>query len=501
MSQPNERNLTRRTFLRNAGAGLSVLGLGAAVGPVVEKPAEPFAQRGYYMTFMRMPTYGLPQWKQMLDGIQADGGNLLVLWMGGAFRSKQFPVTWKFNEEHENVRGDFGRELIAYAHTQGIRVLLGFTPFGYDGVNQYPLEHPELKAVKKDGQLTDKFGIYCWGWNLCPSKAESQRFMREYAREMAFDFYPEADGLFIESSDYAICHCPECQGKFFEKEFEFVQAISRAAWVKKPGAMVVVYPHYFSGAKVPGFDATAARMPFDPRWTLFFTPHSAHLDATLIRQARSSLWWDEGLTLHTPEAIQRGAQRAMQSGVTGCVPSLEPYTFVATHAEEGQKYLVGKRQAPLGFGWLKPDEMPFNELPLRVNRLAYREFTRQPDMAFDEFKRRLGREIFGDASASQAVEDLLQLQRCFVHGRTWCQAPPIVDPERARAMKERGELKPEKVAEYRSTLEKIRGIATRSASATHTGGRELHRVAQWVLGRWSGANAGLLAEAPGSPVP
>jgi len=34
--------------------------------------------------------------------------------------------------------------------------------------------------------------------------------MREYVREMAFDFYPEADGLFIESSDYAICHCAEC---------------------------------------------------------------------------------------------------------------------------------------------------------------------------------------------------------------------------------------------------------------------------------------------------
>jgi len=161
---------------------------------------------------MRMPTYGLPQWKRIIDCICADGGNLLLLWMAGAFRSKKFPITWKFNEEHANVRDDFGRELIEYARTQGIRVLLGFAPFGYDGVNQYPIEHPELTARKPDGSEVDEFGIYCWGHNLCPSKAESQRFMLEYVREMAFEFYPNADGLLIESSDYAACHCPDCRG-------------------------------------------------------------------------------------------------------------------------------------------------------------------------------------------------------------------------------------------------------------------------------------------------
>ena len=65
-----------------------------------------------------------------------------------------------------------------------------------------------------------------------------------------------------------------------DREFDFVETISREVWAKKPGATIVVYPHYFSGAKVPGFDATAATKPFDPRWTLFFTPHSAHLDLT-----------------------------------------------------------------------------------------------------------------------------------------------------------------------------------------------------------------------------
>ena len=486
---------TRRAFVARAGAGLGALTLGRTLLRAADKPAEVFAQRGYYMTFMRMPTYGLPQWKEMLDGIQADGGNLLILWMGGGFRSKKFPITWKFNEEHENIRRDFGRDLIAYAHTKGIRVLLGFTPFGYDGVNQYPLEHPELKAVKADGQPNDKFGIYCWGWNLCPSQPESQRFMREYVREMFFEFYPKADGLMIESSDYAICHCAGCRGKFFEKEFEFVEAISREVWAKNRDAMVAVYPHYFSGAKVPGFEVAAATKPFDPRWTLVFTPHSAHFDAKLIKQAQASLWSDDGPSLRTPEMIQRGAQRGRDAGVTGCVPSLEPFSFVASHAEEGQKYLVGKRQAPFGFGWLKPAETPFNELPLRVNRIAYREFSREPDLPFDEFKRRLGKEVFGRAVEASAVEDLLQLQRAFLHGRTWCQPAPMVSPERVRAMKERGELGSEKAAGYRAALEEIRRIAERHRAGTSAGSRELHRIARWVLNQWTEINAGLLADA------
>ncbi len=490
----NCRLLTRRAFVRETGLGFGALALGQTLLPAAPAPTEAFVQRGYYMTFMRMPTYGLPQWKRMLEAIQADGGNLLILWMAGGFRSKQFPITWKFNQEHENVRRDFGRQLIAFAHTKGIRVLLGFTPFGYDGVNQYPLEHPELKAVKADGSSTDQFGIYCWGWNLCPSKPQSQRFMREYVREMFFEFYPEADGLMIESSDYAICHCAECRGKFFEREFEFVEAISQEVWAKHRDAMVAVYPHYFSGATVPGFGVAAATKPFDPRWTLFFTPHSAHLDEKLIKQARASLWSDDGPSLRTPEAIQRGAQRGKNAGVTGYLPSLEPFSFVANHAEEGEKYLVGRRQAPFGLRWLKPDEMPLNELPVRVNRFAYRDFSREPDLPMDEFKRRLGEMVFGRHAEPQAVKDLLQLQHYVAHARTWCQASPIVDPERVRAMKERGELKPERAADYRLTLEKIRGISERHRASTNVGARELHRIAQWVLDQWKGKSAELLAE-------
>jgi hypothetical protein len=234
----------------------------------------------------------------LLDDLARDRVNTVILWLGGAFRSRKYPITWQYNAEHLNIREDFMRRLIRHAHRRGIQCLLGFTPFGYDGVNQYPLEHPELKATGPDGKPVTEFGIHCWGWNLCPAKPEAQRFMLRYARELAFEFYPEADGLFIESSDYAICHCPECGPRHFDHEFQFVRTISEEAWARKPGATIVVYPHYFSGAKLrfSFAEAIATKQPFDPRWTLFFTPHSAAIEPGLIAQAKGSWWWNEAPT-------------------------------------------------------------------------------------------------------------------------------------------------------------------------------------------------------------
>lgn len=462
------------------------------------KPEGSFAQRGYYITFMRMPTYDLADWKKIVDGVHDDGGNTLLLWVGGAFRSAKYPMTWRYNADHENVRQDFVRDLIDHAHSKGITVLLGFTPFGYDGVNHYPLEHPNLKAVGRDGKPVQPFGIGCWGYNLCPSRPESQRFMLEYAREMAFDFYPNADGLLIESSDYAICHCKDCGQHFFEKEFEFVRRISDEVWARKPNATVVVFPHYFSGSEVPGFGVKAAKLPFDPRWSLVFSPHSAHPEPSLIKRARSSLWWDDSPALRSPKEIRAGARRAREIGATGYIPSLEAFTFVATEAEEGQAWLKGKRQVPLNFGWLEPSEPPYNELPMRVQRAAYREFSRNPDLSFEAYKEILGRDLFGTASTPQAVDDALEIQAAFNFQRTWCQPSPLTSPERIRTMEERGELTSQRRAEYRAALDRLRAIEERHRKPRSDGERELHRIARWAIDRWNADDKAILT-APDDP--
>jgi hypothetical protein len=101
-----------------------------------------------------------------------------------------------------------------------------------------------------------------------PAKAETQRFMLDYVREMPFEFYPNADGLLIESSDYAICHCANCRDKFFDNEFRFVRAISDELWRRKPDATIVVDQRIvgclFSGDLAPSRILLGRRV-FSPR--------------------------------------------------------------------------------------------------------------------------------------------------------------------------------------------------------------------------------------------
>ena len=481
-----------RLLLNVAATAVVLTGAIHAQGAEPRAP-EPFATRGYYITLMRMPTYGLDEWKRAVDRFaDEDRINFLILWAAGGFKSKKFPVTWKYKAEHENVRQDFLRELIDHAHAKKIKVVLGFTPFAYDGTNQYPLEHPELAARDKDGKPVALGGIHCWGRHLCPSRPESQRFMLEYAREMIFDFYPNADGLLIESSDYSTCYCDDCRTRYFEKEFGFVRRISDELWAQRPDATILVYPHYFSGKPVPGFDNKGISETLDKRWTLFFTPHSAHLDAKLIDRAGASIYWDDTPALHGPEAIAAGARRARDAKVSGYVPSLEAFSFVPYMPEEGQRLLVGKRLVPYGFGWLPPEKLPYDELPVRVNRLAYREFSANPDLPFEAFKKTLATELLGPEATVADADDLLAVQRAFFSYRSWCQPSIIVSPETLAARKAAGALPPEQVNDVHDALARLRGVEQRHRGADSAGPKELHQIARWVLRQWEGENARLL---------
>ena len=452
--------------------------------------AEAFQLRGYYVTFMRMPVMGLPEWKEAIDCFAEDKVNLLVLWTAGGFRSKQFPITWKYNQEHANVTNDFGRELIDYTHSKGIRVLLGFTPFGYDGVNQYPLEHPELKAKKADGSPVDQFGIHCWGWNLCPALEESQRFMREYISEMVFDFYPNADGLLVESSDYNICRCPRCGPKFYDHEFGFVKWISQRLWERKPEALIVVFPHYFTGLKVPGLDATAARQPFDSRWGLAFSPHSSHFNPELIAKARESIYWSDAPILGTPRRVAEAARTARQNGVSGFVPSMEAFSYVTQRTEGGEPGQVGLRRQAFALDTLREGRMPYRSLLARIQRFAFREFSDDPTLAFPEFEQRLGKYIFGNDATAQKVEDLLEVQRIYTFESDWYWPSPLIDPDFFAARAKQLNFPPEKLATYRAHLEKLKTIDQTYRSSGQPPERELGQLAHTVVRAWGDRSIG-----------
>lgn len=473
--------LSRRKLLSLLPAGV----LGGAV-PSQAATADGFAIRGYYLTFMRMPVMGLPEWKAAVDCFKQDGINTLILWMPGGFRSRKFPVTWRYNEDHANVRADFVRALIDYAKANGIRVLLGFTPFGYDGVNQFPLEQPELKARKADGSPVDPFGIHCWGWSLCPALEESQRLMRAYAEEMIFDFYPNADGLFIESSDYNVCQCPRCGPRHYEHEFSFVKWISEKAWQANSAATILVYPHYFTGKKVPGLEAAGLKQPFDPRWGLAFTPHSAHFDAGLIRQAKVSIYSGPEAALNTPHEVRSAVQEAKRRGVNGYVPSLEAFSYVATHPEGGEPYFVGKRRLPFGLDPDKEGKMPFDDLPPAVQRAAVREFSRDPDLSFEVFTQRLADGFFQDPKASAKAEDLLALQRIWNFEADWYWSSPLLDPEFFRQRASRLKWPAAKLSAYDGHLTRLKEIVTRCASSSHPTEAKMGLLADTVVKRWNG---------------
>lgn len=469
-----------------------VLVLVGMVGRGAAEDTSPFRLRGYYVTLMRMPTFDRADWVRFVEEVQEDGGNTLILWMAGGFRSRRYPETWAHNADHENVKRDFVGGLIDDAHAKGVKVLLGFTPFGYDGVNRMPLARPEWKATGPDGKPTSRFGIHCWGYNLCPGREDTQAFMLDYVREMYFEFYPNADGLLIESSDYAVCHCERCGARFFENEFRFVRAISDEVWARKPDATIVVYPHYFTGTKTPIAGVTAASQEFDPRWTVFFTPHSAAPDAELIAKAKDSIWSDDGPARRTPAEIRDGVRRARAVGCTGYLPSIESFSYVVTEPEEGQAYLVGRRQVPFGFGWLAEGQMPYEELPVRINRIAYSEYTRDPDLAEDRFEASLAESLFGEEGGAAAVEDALFLQRVFQSDRSWSQAAPLADVERVAAMRAAGTLTEEKRAALAADLDRVRRIA-RAYEDRGEAFAGMRRAAEWVSGEWAGERAALLA--------
>jgi hypothetical protein len=179
--------------------------------------------------------------------------------------------------------------------------------------------------------------------------------------------------------------------------------------------------------------------------------------------------------------------------VSGYVPSLEAFSYIASEAEEGRNDLVGQRQIPFGFGWLKTGQMPYDELPIRVNRIAYREFSREPNLSMEEFKKRLGRDAFGAQAEAMWVEDLLVLSRVFFVDRTWSQPSRLASPDRMKIDVAAGRVKPQRLAEYRRTLQQIREMAERHGSSDNPGRREIHRIAKWVADQWSGEETKFLA--------
>ncbi len=90
---PEHRRMSRRRFLATVAVAGS-LGTVATAPSRVATGAPPFAHRGYYVLPCRTPTFGYEASRDMIDAMAQDGANTVILWLGGGFRSKKFPITW-----------------------------------------------------------------------------------------------------------------------------------------------------------------------------------------------------------------------------------------------------------------------------------------------------------------------------------------------------------------------------------------------------------------------
>jgi hypothetical protein len=104
----------------------------------------------------------------------------------------------------------------------------------------------------------------------------------------------------------------------------------------------------------------------------------------------------------------------------------------------------------------------------------------------------VARAFLGESAMEQAVDDLLDIQAAFATERTWCQPSPVASPDRVRAMEAQGRLTPQKRAEYRAALDRLRRIEGRHRAPGSDCERELHRIARWVIDRWGEEDRKLL---------
>ncbi len=431
------------------------------------KGGDRFAYRGYYFILSRNPSYGLPDYERILDRMAEDRANLLILWIGGGFPSKRFPETWDYNRDHRNCRGNFAGKAIDHAHRRGIKVLLGLTPFAYDGVNRYGVAHPELGAMDVEGKPTVTGGIHSLGRGLCPSKPAARDFMMGYSRELFDDFYPNADGFFLEHSDYGTCQCKECGGGAgLRKEWEFVEEISRHVWARKPEALLMIYPQY----------ATLG-VEYDPQYVVFLAPHNQR-GAEKVKNPKV-LWngyWDAGAFFKDLCAT------AARSGYAGVIPSMENITYENPHAFDTR--------------WGPPGSAGWDDLIVRVTRLSFREYGAKPDLPDAEFRKIVKSAFFDADTPDAAVDDLFALHKRLNRwsGWTW-RAGVMKIPEwpvdlKTLDPKARETFEKETLPSLRALKEiRSRSAGLAGAEPRTKGQKTLARMAEiagWVLERWKG---------------
>lgn len=408
-----------------------LIGIVSCNNPKIQQKPSFFKYRGYYFILSRNPNYGLKEYKYILDCMAEDNCNMLILWIGGGFPSKRYPETWDYNKNHRNCTENFTKDLIDYAHNKGIKILLGLSPYVYDGVNRYGLAHPELSAVDTTGKILYG-GINSFGNSLCPSKPGAREFMYNYCTELFDEFYPNADGFFLEHSDYGFCQCPDCRSSkgYYEKEWTFIDRISKHVWEKNPDATMMIFPQY----------ETKLGITIDPRYLYFIAPHNT---CEIKPGHEKILWhgyWDDHMN------FKDLCCKAKETGCQGIIPSMENFMYA-------NPYAFDARWEPKGvFGW--------NDLLVKYTRLTFLKYAEKPDMTDGEFVKSVKEKFFSPDTPDKAVNDLKRMHTIINENwNAWWNRTGLLSvpdsPVEYNTLKQ----------DYQKNLLELKDICTRSAQA------------------------------------
>lgn len=374
-------------------AAFSIQNLGdkvfAATEPVSRKPA--FQMRGTYnlACWGLAPRYTRQDWEKIIDAMAEDGMNVIYFWLSGLFRSQTFPETFIYPETP--LTSDEIRQLIRHAHSRGVDFYIGTGVFAWFGVDEIAKHHAEVREL----------GIP----HMCRTLPAAHAAMQRYLLEL-YDTFPEAKGMWLEIGCEGAYHCqgPLCQRTVDEfgsrqiglSELSFLKTFSAELWKRHSQAKLVWGVGYPEAHKWDVMYYDRIRREFgDPRYYFldvrqnWVLPDSQGVLRPLSELSPNSMHWDQYYALPLRDLGER-ARRIQEDGLAGWIVAFEP--GFATNSIYG-------RRIPY----------PVDLMPYQLTRFAYREFSFNPSLSWNGFRKQMLAHFFGQQANPELVDLMLTI--------------------------------------------------------------------------------------------
>ena len=346
--------------------------------------------------------YTAADWETVFQSFAHDGVDTVYFWVSGHFPSKQFPQAYKCKNVFDGKLYDTTEEtqigtvqdlndIVGSAHKLGLKIYLGGALGGWCGTQFLTnLEPDTLKIGPKEP-------------SLCPSNPKCRKALVEYYQEI-FAAIPEADGLFIESTDeIGECKCDLCSKpvdalgskQFGQSQLSLCQEIMSAVWRDHPQAHLAYTVGYQEHVKDVAYYSLIKRLSEDPRFEWMEARNSWSFPGPSgeVRPAsffsKKFMHWNQDANT-TLETIIGNAKRAKGEGMCGLVTCFSP------GFDKGVFY--------------KDIPIPTDALPHALTGFVYREATWSPDLTVKEMHDLAQRRFFGKEAPKNLSDDLWKLR-------------------------------------------------------------------------------------------